>query len=81
MEQKIIQVGNSLAITLPARFIRETGWKAGDLIAVEHDAGKKIAVITSKDQKEKAHLTPEFFQWLEETSKKYEAVIVELSHR
>ena len=81
MIQSIIRVGNSLAITLPAEFIRESGWKVGDKIIVEHDAKKKMAIIMPKKMEKTAHLTPEFYEWLNETSKKYEDAIIELAHK
>jgi len=80
MAQTIIQVGNSLAVTLPAQFVRKAGWKAGDKIQIEHDADKKMALITSVNDITKNHLTPEFFEWLEKTSKKYKQAIAELAH-
>ncbi|PIQ73483.1 hypothetical protein COV58_02300 [Candidatus Roizmanbacteria bacterium CG11_big_fil_rev_8_21_14_0_20_36_8] len=80
MIQTIIKVGNSLAVTLPAQFIRNSGWKAGDKIQIQHDAEKKMALITPKNDEIKTHLTPEFFEWLEKTSEKYKDAIVELSN-
>ncbi|KKQ36255.1 MAG: hypothetical protein US54_C0075G0009 [Candidatus Roizmanbacteria bacterium GW2011_GWA2_37_7] len=81
MIQTIIQVGNSLAVTLPAQFIRKSGWKAGDKIMVEHDAEKQMALIMPKKMEGTAHLTPEFYEWLNKTSKKYKEAIIELAHK
>lgn len=81
MIQSIIQVGNSLAVTLPAKFVRESGWKAGDKIMVEHDAKKKMALIMPKGMEKTSHLTPEFYEWLNKTAKKYEQAIIELAHK
>lgn len=34
--QKVVRTGNSLAITLPAKFIRTLGVKAGDKVEVSY---------------------------------------------
>jgi len=80
MIQNIIQVGNSLAITLPAQFVKKAGYKAGDKIIVEHDAERKMAVIMPRKMEGRSHLTPEFYEWLDRTSKRYEKAIIELAH-
>jgi len=80
MLQKIIAVGNSLAITLPASFIRNAGWKAGDEIMVEHNANKQIAVVMPKIHSGTKHLTPEFYEWLDENATKYKSAIKELAN-
>ncbi|MEO8581999.1 MAG: AbrB/MazE/SpoVT family DNA-binding domain-containing protein [Patescibacteria group bacterium] len=40
--QKIIKVGNSLAITLDSDFIVQTGVKAGDQVAVNYQPDQKV---------------------------------------
>jgi len=79
--QKIIKVGNSLAVTLPASFVRDGNMKVGDEVVVETMAAYQTAMIKPKNIASKKHLTPEFFQWLEKTANKYEDVIKELAHR
>lgn len=78
--QKIIRVGNSLAVTLPASFIKEGNLKAGNEILVETMPIYQTALITTKKNKIKSQLTPEFFQWLNQVSEKYEDVIRELAN-
>jgi len=80
MIQKVIKVGNSLAVTLPSKFVNEAGFKAGDKINVEHDANNKILMIKVGDDTN-VKLTPEFFSWLEDVGKKYREVIKELAHQ
>ncbi|MDO9028338.1 MAG: AbrB/MazE/SpoVT family DNA-binding domain-containing protein [Candidatus Roizmanbacteria bacterium] len=79
--QKIIKVGNSLAVTLPVAFVRDGNMKVGDEVVVETMATYHTAMIKPKKIANKKLLTPEFFQWLEKTTKKYEDVIKELANR
>ncbi|MBI3619977.1 AbrB/MazE/SpoVT family DNA-binding domain-containing protein [Candidatus Roizmanbacteria bacterium] len=81
MTQKIIRVGNSVALTIPKSFIEETGYKVGDQVVVEHDIEHKMLLVKPKEASGMKSLTPEFFHWLENTAKKYENVIKELANR
>jgi len=68
MLQQIIKVGNSLAVTLPAKFTKQLGLNAGEKIRVIPNPEQKIILITTEDNTEGlSNLTPEFFSWLEET--------------
>lgn len=78
--QKIIKVGNSLAVTLPATFVKEGKLKVGDELIMETAPAYQTAFIKPKRMAGKTHLTPEFFNWLDEVSKEYEDVIKELAH-
>lgn len=40
IEQKIIKTGNSLAITIPAKFVKITGLKPGDRVQININAQK-----------------------------------------
>lgn len=81
MIQKIIKVGNSAAITIPKEFLKEAKMKVGDEVVVEENAQNKILLIKPKNRVDSPSLTPEFFSWLDEVSKKYKEVIVELANR
>lgn len=65
MLQTIIQVGNSLAITLPKAFTQKAKFRAGDQVLVEANADIPAVYV----RKAKAHtvpsLTPEFKAWLD----------------
>jgi antitoxin component of MazEF toxin-antitoxin module len=67
--KKIIKVGNSLAITLPASFVREGNLKIGDELMVETSPIYQTMIIKPKKMANKARLSPEFFEWLEEFTK------------
>ncbi|MDO8609315.1 MAG: AbrB/MazE/SpoVT family DNA-binding domain-containing protein, partial [bacterium] len=70
-KQKIIKVGNSLAITLPAAYVKEGKIKAGDIVHIEHNAKYKTMYVKPENASGSSKLTPEFFDWLDNTSKKY----------
>lgn len=78
-KQKIIRAGNSLAITLPASFVKEGKIKAGDEVIVEQNAKYKTLYVKPASAKYAPKLTPEFYEWLDAISKKYKDVIKELA--
>lgn len=81
MIQKIIQVGNSLAITIPNDFAEQVDYKKGDKVVVETNKASKMLLVKPQHLSDKKSLTPEFYEWLNEISEKYEDVIKELAHR
>jgi antitoxin component of MazEF toxin-antitoxin module len=40
--RRLIPIGGSIGVTLPAKFLRDKGWKAGDRVGIVFD---DIAVI------------------------------------
>jgi len=79
MMQKVMRVGNSLAVTLPAKFVKERQVKAGQEVLVEADAGlDMVQVSTSKTS---LGLTPEFRCWLDEIMLNEEELIKDLAER
>lgn len=80
MEQKIIQVGNSLAVTLPTKFAKARKLKAGQKVYVEADPEIDTIYVKTKSNGTPT-LTPEFKQWLDKVSFKYENVIKELAKK
>lgn len=78
--QKIIKVGNSLAVTLDADFVKQTGLKAGDTMAASYKPDHKVLSLAESadhsfgasliDTESEATLagkiTPELQQWTEE---------------
>lgn len=77
--QKIIKVGNSLAVTLPADFVKEGKLKAGDELVVETASVYKTMTIYPKKKDFQAKLTPEFFEWLNNFTKKNYSLLKELA--
>ena len=81
MIQKIIQVGNSLALTIPKSFIDKTGFKAGDELYDHQEPQSKSLIISTKEHADKLKLSPDLFTWLEKIEKKYSQAIQELAHQ
>ena len=79
MIQKIIRVGNSVALTIPHEFLKETGLKAGDELAVETYSALKMFLAKPKDQAKSKSLTPEFKEWLDKFIKDYKPVLQKLA--
>lgn len=80
MLQKILKVGNSLAVTLPAEFIKAAKIKAGDTVGVEYNAKLKWFLAKSKKEADKTTLTPEFKNWLDNFMEEYRPILKRLSH-
>jgi len=79
--KKIIKVGNSAAVMLPASFVKEGNLKIGDEVIVETMARYQTAMIKPKKNKKTLNLSPEFFYWLEKVNKKYEELLKELAKK
>jgi antitoxin component of MazEF toxin-antitoxin module len=77
--QKIIKVGNSLAVTLPAAFVRDGNLKIGDELVVETAPVYQTMLIKTKKMAKEANLTPEFFDWLNKFTKENYDLLKELS--
>ncbi|MBP9798222.1 AbrB/MazE/SpoVT family DNA-binding domain-containing protein [Candidatus Woesebacteria bacterium] len=81
MIQKVIQVGNSLAFTIPKAFIDQTGFKVGDELFVQQDPKNKSLIVTAKDSAGKMKVGPELFSWLDSIEEKYTEAIKQLAKR
>ena len=75
MLQKIIRVGNSLAVTLPRQFTDESKYRAGDSVHVETNSSIKSVYIRPSTDNQTPGLTPEFKTWLDEISTKEKDII------
>lgn len=79
MEQAVIKVGNSLAVTVPRQFVKSRKLRAGQKVFVEADS--ELDLVQIRTQSGPSSLTTEFKQWLDEVSSKYEDTIKELAKR
>lgn len=83
MLQKIIQVGNSYAVTIPKDFVREAKLKSGQAIRVETDVD--LATLTVQplrvSRMQKGNLTPEFLSWLKKFNARYKDALKELAKK
>lgn len=75
-----MRVGNSLAVTLPKRFVNGRRLKAGQKLFVEDDVELGLVQVRTGNGS-KLSLTPEFKEWLDEVSVKYQGLIKELAKR
>lgn len=80
MEQTIMQVGNSLAVTLPKNFVKARKLKAGQKVFVDADPSVDLLQVRTNGKTSSA-LTPEFKQWLDKITKKYGNTIRELAKK
>lgn len=79
--QKVIQVGNSLAVTIPKSFSKQAGWKAGKQVAVDEDPERETLTFTAQTPQPHVSLTPEFLAWLNKFNRRYKTVLAELAKR
>jgi antitoxin component of MazEF toxin-antitoxin module len=79
MQQTVIQVGNSLAVTLPAAFVKESKLKAGQKVFVQADTAMDLVQVKTKQPT--TALTPEFYEWLKKFNAKYKTALTELAKK
>lgn len=78
--QKIIKVGNSAAITIPREFLKETGLKVGDEMALETNNKLKYLFGKPKNEAGSNTLTPEFKSWLNSFVDEYRPILKKLAN-
>lgn len=82
MLQTIIQVGNSLAITIPSSFVKEVKLKAGQRVMVDGDPDSAMLTMQSTIKPSRdAGITPEFLSWLKKFNNKYKNALTELAKK
>jgi len=72
MIQKIIRVGNSVAVTIPKRVLAEKNLKVGQFAEIDVQPVQKTRKIT---------LTPSFLKWVDDYIEKNRPALEELAHR
>jgi|GEM_PF-1062570 len=77
--KKIIKVGNSAAVMLPASFVKEGNLKIGDEVIVETMSRYQTAMIKPKTSSYKTSITPEFKEWIDKFTKKYGQLLKKLA--
>lgn len=82
MLQKIIQVGNSLAVTIPSSFVKEVKLKAGQRVMVDGDSNSAMLTMQSIIKPSRGTgITPEFLSWLKKFNNKYKNALTELAKK
>lgn len=80
MEQTVMQVGNSLAITLPKQFVDAKKIKAGQKMLVDADNDLSVVQIRTRNSKA-SKITPEFKKWLDSFNTRYKTALTELAKK
>ena len=80
MEQTVMQVGNSLAVTLPKHFVDAKKIKAGQKMLVDADNDLSVVQIRTKNSKA-SKITPEFKNWLDKFNTRYKTALTELAKK
>ncbi len=80
MQQKVIKVGNSLAVTLPSAFVKMRKIKAGQKIYVNSDPEADLVQLKTTDKTNSA-ITPEFYNWLNKFNAKYKNALTDLAQK
>lgn len=75
-----MQVGNSLAVTLPKQFVNEKKIKAGQRVLVDSDSDLSMIQIRTKSSKA-PNLTPEFKLWLDKFNARYKTGLTQLARK
>lgn len=83
MLQKIIQVGNSSAVTIPKEFLQQFEWTVGDRVEVQATKKTlKIKVVPRKKILRKSSgINTSFARSVDEFIKKYRPALEELAKR
>lgn len=77
-KQKIIKVGNSYAVTLPASYVRDIGYTYGDEVMVETNTKYKMLTVVPIGTKLPG-VSAGLEQWLDEIEHKYDKTIKKLA--
>jgi len=78
--QTVMQVGNSLAVTLPKQFVDGKKIKAGQKVLVDADIDLSVVQIRTENSVS-PKLTPEFKQWLDKFNSRYKKGLTELAKK
>lgn len=62
MLQKVIKVGNSLAVTMPKDFLNVSKIQAGDKVYVDVDKSTDVMVVSTKENPLKG-VSPDIAHW------------------
>ena len=89
--QKVIKVGNSLAVTLDRGFVQKTGIKAGDQMAASYKADRELVSMATSlkgvevvDETEvvvASKITPELESWTKAFLSRNELALKELANK
>ncbi len=73
MQQKIIQIGNSMGITIPSAYIKEFSLREGTRVEWEK-TDRGLTLLPQKKMKARSEIDPKVARLIEKISKKYTQV-------
>lgn len=76
MDQKVIQIGSSMGVVLPAKDAREEGFAVGETVSVTKTAGRFIIEKKAKKNAGNAKL----IDWAEEAVERYRPALEALKN-
>ena len=80
MQQKVIQIGNSIGVIIPQPLAQNT-LKPGDIVYMDKDAVSNTFFINKAEKGGFSSITPEFLSWLNKFNKKYKNALSELAKK
>ena len=80
MQQKVVQIGNSIGVIIPQALSKNT-LRPGDIVHVEKAPVGDAFVISKSGEGKTSFITPEFLSWLEAFNKKYKKALTELAKK
>lgn len=82
LTQKLYKSGNSIAVTIPKKYLHDLNLKEGSEVIVEQDPEAGVITISHKKKvKPTSKISPEFLKWLDSFNKEYGPALKELAKR
>ena len=78
--QKVIKVGNSLAVTIPKEMLAQVHYKVGQEVVLESDNALGVLVVKPKSLMNNKMANPEFKDWLDEFTEKNAKLLRKLAN-
>ncbi len=80
--QKIYKSGNSVVVSIPKEYLRNSNLRDGAEIMLDQDIKTGIITIARRrDVRSGSTITPKFLKWLESFNKEYGPALQELAKR
>ena len=80
MDQKIIQIGSSIGVVLPAKDARDEGFAIGESVSVKRESGRFI-IEKKLPTKKKGVGSPELIAWAEDAVERYRPALEALKNK
>ncbi len=81
-KQKLYKNGNSVAVTIPKQYLKESNLRDGTEVHVTRDQDTgAIIVVSKRDSKPKQTITPRFLEIVEKVNKQYAHALKELAEK